>query len=508
MERYVRILSINDELIQDNCPVVFEKGALLKDNKQEKNVLQLQFRNIGYKKIKAVIVEISCYDIWNKLTSKIEYNYLDLSAGINERFGSREAIVLDDIKARNFVLSIKNVFFEEGTVFEGAGILEKVESSASLEDLGELKAQFIRDVNEINHPTRCVVKPVKIKGLWQCTCGFLNYGDNLHCGNCRISRDKLFECLDFQRLQENNAKYMEEKVKEKAEREAEEIRRKAEEDRKIEEKKIQEEQKRIRRKKLFIKMGKITAIIVCISGVICGLIWGVIIPQTKYSSGMQAIEDKEYVKAYDIFNELGYFRDSKKQAEYCAYEKAEELLSIKDYELAVEYYKRANGYEDSQEKVLEAEYEYVNAHLANDNLTTYEYLEELIDIEYKDSAKIYEQLYTLTVTVNINNKEENYYESVDEVSMYNKWHCFILIDGGKPDEEKTYNFRCVLTLPDGSSEEKWINDAKTNDIFDYLVWQKSNPMYRQTGIATFSVFDEEENLLAEKTVRLIDPWDY
>ncbi len=172
MERYVRILSINDELIQDNCPVVFEKGALLKDNKQEKNVLQLQFRNIGYKKIKAVIVEISCYDIWNKLTSKIEYNYLDLSAGINERFGSREAIVLDDIKARNFVLSIKNVFFEEGTVFEGAGILEKVESSASLEDLGELKAQFIRDVNEINHPTRCVVKPVKIKGLWQCTCAF------------------------------------------------------------------------------------------------------------------------------------------------------------------------------------------------------------------------------------------------------------------------------------------------------------------------------------------------
>ena len=61
MERYTRILGIDEQLIQVNCPIVFEKGALLRDNKNETNVLQLQFENISDRVVKATYVRVLCY---------------------------------------------------------------------------------------------------------------------------------------------------------------------------------------------------------------------------------------------------------------------------------------------------------------------------------------------------------------------------------------------------------------------------------------------------------------
>lgn len=501
MERYIRILAINEELLQDNCPIIFVKGALLKDNKEKKNVLQMQFKNVSYKKVKAVIVDVFCYDIWNKLTDTIEHSYLDLAVGGGESFGNKEAILLKDVTVRNFKFSIKNIFFDDGSVLKCSGTLEKVTFPAALEDLGELRAQFVREVDKLNHSVRCVVKPVQSKGFWRCTCGFLNYGDNLYCGNCKISRDKLFDCLDVQKLKENNKKYLEEKAK----KEWEEEQKKIEEQKLAEEKRVEAEK---RRKRKIINISKIIAILIGVGTVICSLMFFVIIPQREYFSGLRAMENEDYFNAYRIFYGLEGFRDSKEKSEYCAYQRAEKLFDTENYMLAVQYYKRAGYYNDSEQKMLEAEYQYVRNNLDNNNLTTYSYLEELIEAEYKDSQDIYKELYTLSINVIVNGEENEYTKSEDKLSVYEKWYWHIIIEGEKPNENNTYNFQFAVTFPDGSVRHGKFENVASGDVPTCSSGYNTYYSDRATGIAYFELYDESGNYLAGEQVEIIDPWDY
>lgn len=48
---YQRIKSIDESLWNVKSPILFNKGALLRDNKINKNILQLQFVNCSEKNI-------------------------------------------------------------------------------------------------------------------------------------------------------------------------------------------------------------------------------------------------------------------------------------------------------------------------------------------------------------------------------------------------------------------------------------------------------------------------
>lgn len=181
-------------------------------------------------------------------------------------------------------------------------------------------------------------------------------------------------------------------------------------------------------------------------------------------------------------------------------------MSQGQYGSAVEYYEKSDFYSDSKEKILEAKYKYVEKSRNSDNITTYNYLKDLVDAQYKDSAEIYEKIYELSVNININNEEDDYYHSLQTVSTYNKWYCYIIVDGIEPG--KTIDLMYSLKLPNGENDEGWIKDAENKDIFSYEVSMKDNPMNRKTGIATFSVYDENGQLLAEKSVELIESLGY
>ena len=62
-----------------------------------------------------------------------------------------------------------------------------------------------------------------------------------------------------------------------------------------------------------MKIGRMMALWVCLSGIAYSLIVFLILPQMKYTSAIQEMEAQDYYEAYKIFDELGDFKDSEEK---------------------------------------------------------------------------------------------------------------------------------------------------------------------------------------------------
>ena len=215
MERYNRIIGIDGQLVQVNCPIIFEKGALLKDNKNEENVLQLQFKNVSMDIINAVYITVQCYDIENHLLGEASHKYLDLSAKYNDKFGDREIVSVQWDEARKFIFEIQKVIFAGAPAYVSDDKMYKIQWDLPLDELEDLKAEYKYEVKQINASTTCKVRPAISSGLWQCTCGSLNLYSNEKCGSCGINKQKLFDCWNLDKLAVNKKASEEEAEKQR-----------------------------------------------------------------------------------------------------------------------------------------------------------------------------------------------------------------------------------------------------------------------------------------------------
>lgn len=192
-KRYTIVNMLNKAYYLDECPIILENGALTKDNFENKILLQLKFKNISSKNIKAINISIKCMDIINNELEFIEeFSYLDLDIKQNEIFGSNTPIIITNSNTRNFKIKIQKVIFFDSTIYENVDNKEfiEIDEQENIDINDPLEMQYIKELKNISEADyRYKVKVCE--NYWLCSCGSFNFLENSRCISCGIKRDDL-----------------------------------------------------------------------------------------------------------------------------------------------------------------------------------------------------------------------------------------------------------------------------------------------------------------------------
>lgn len=345
-ERYSRLFALPENLYAVGSPVVIAAGTLLKDTQTGKIIAQLKLKSISAKAIKAVKVKLNLFDTAeNTLEESVVHDYLDLNVARDVEFGQKNPVIVPNVKARSYKVSVTEVVFADRSVWTGS--VENWEplskpSRLVFQDY-ELQRQY-----EIKFGGGSVYEAKAEKDLWHCTCGALNREGEM----CHICHNTLLalQAVDMAELET-----------EKDVRLAEEARVEAEQSRKAAEEQAAKEAVAKEVKKKTAKFLKIAIPAVCTLIAIILLVTKVIIPNAKYKDAVALLDAGQYSEAIDAFSELGDYKDApqmviesegrKKQYELeTAYQEAVNLLETGSYIEAYEVFTKLNGYKDSNEK--------------------------------------------------------------------------------------------------------------------------------------------------------------
>lgn len=469
-ERYSQLFTLPANLYSEGSPVLIEAGALLRDNVTGGVLAQLKIKSISNKKIKALTVGIIPYDVAERqLSDAVMHQYLDLSLGRDSEFGQKNAIALPDPATRSFKVYVSELVFDDNSIYSFPKNewfpldIAKVPVSQILNDDVELIKQF-----HATYGAQYEYLPKRERCLWLCSCGSINHDDETNCHNCGQ------EYIPFEKVDINALKTA------RDERVAEE-RRQANEATRLAAK---------RRKKISI----IASVVLLVAFLVYATGWH-LIPYIKYTNAVKTMEAHSYDEAYDAFIALGDFSDSEDKAKNALYQKGNFLLNSGSYAEAADLYKELEDYKDSADLYKEAKYEYVLANKNNDDLTTYKYLEELMEANYKDSKKIYDSLYKWSVKlVALNTTEEDYETILSSVSRKATYlHYLLVVQGGPP--EQLINITPKIYRPDGDVIDATLYlEELGNGSYFGLSFDDNNGIYTGTATGTMKV-----NFYNEKT---------
>lgn len=212
--RYHKVFSLDKKLYSHNAPIVVTAGALLKDSKTNHIIVQLKFQNVSPQTIKSVSVELTQFDVAGRMLSeRAEYTYLDVNAGRDDYFGDNSAIVLQANETRSFSVEVKEVIFDDGTIWDGKA--SSWSEFATQEDL----ASWLKDSELINQYRKeygdaAKYRPEERDDIWLCACGALNYDTEGECHKCNTSRNNLLS-VDIDALNERKNRRVDEEKKRK-----------------------------------------------------------------------------------------------------------------------------------------------------------------------------------------------------------------------------------------------------------------------------------------------------
>jgi hypothetical protein len=203
MGRYKILNKSENPLYTDNCPVIIMTSALLKDEQDDKVLVQIKFRNMSDKIITAAKVRLKTFDVLgNYLPVDVDYQYLDLKAEYGQFFGDRTAIELNDKNSRSYEICLDTVVFDDGSVWnhDGDSKLTKLVEQKPLTEEFE-NDEFIEQYKIDTSKASCYV-PIIYKNLWLCSCGTANAETSEKCLGCQQNKDAIFGKLDTAILQE------------------------------------------------------------------------------------------------------------------------------------------------------------------------------------------------------------------------------------------------------------------------------------------------------------------
>ena len=334
-ETYARLYSLPERLYTMGAPVVVAAGALLKDNRNGNIIVQLKIQNICSKTIKAVTVKITSIDtVGRTLGEETEYQYLDLNVKRNEFLGQQVPIIVPNEQTRSYSVKVTEAAFDDNTVWVGNEIWEPLEKPDPIEKKianGELARQY-----RIKYGKNSKYLLKQDRDLWFCTCGAINHESELSCCSCHIDRKKLEE-LDVDALKKECDARLEDERKERERKQAEAA---------VEAKK---------------KQKKIKMIVVGVAAAVAVTAVGVVIKDNLnkkklYNQGLALLEDGEYDDSIALLESLNGYKDSKEQIIYAEYQKAVKYEKSGEYEEALALYEELGDYEDSKEKYKEVQY--------------------------------------------------------------------------------------------------------------------------------------------------------
>lgn len=109
-----------------------------------------------------------------------------------------------------------------------------------------------------------------------------------------------------------------------------------------------------------------------------------VVPVVRYYIADSAFENGDYVKAIEIFTDLGDYKDSIERIPCSKYKLAESYIAAKEYDNAIELFTELGDFEDSEERLADAYYQKGSALLESKSYNqAYDALTQ--SIEYKDS---------------------------------------------------------------------------------------------------------------------------
>lgn len=209
-ERYKIIKLTEHKEWLEGSPIKIEKSQLLLDSQNNKIILQLKLFNLNEKVIKAVFLDIDCFDAANDfLTSLNDIVIQGLEAKPHSSFADRQPITLENSNTANVRITIAKVVFVDDNVWrneeKNTGVVLPEQKIIDQND--PLYGQIIRECSEKN------IMPVfwfeSEDVYWRCTCGQPNKVNLLRCGYCQTEKEWLRQHFDKQYLKEANARFLE-----------------------------------------------------------------------------------------------------------------------------------------------------------------------------------------------------------------------------------------------------------------------------------------------------------
>lgn len=338
-------------------PIALENTAIIIDRRKDKLFARCTFRSMTNKPIQAVLIELSCQDIWgNTLGEPFLFQYLDLKTNRESQFGQTLPIELADKATRKIYVSVKKILFADGEIVVGTDQFLTMEAPVLLKHHFDNEALSAIYANQTTPKAKFVL--ASNDAYWRCTCGALNERSDERCHSCKCSREVLTARLDPEYLSAYLADFQTEKkiAAEKAKAAQAEQLRLAQQQTKLDQERKQQEslaaastQKR--------GAGKIIAAIIAAVVTIalfCGIVlWG--IPYFRYRSACASLEDGDFDKAYQTFVVLDGFMDSRTMADEALYRKGLAALENGQIDEAISIFTQLDDFLDSPQKLSAAQ---------------------------------------------------------------------------------------------------------------------------------------------------------
>lgn len=337
-ERYSRLFTLSENLYAVGSPVIIAAGTMLKDNQTGRIVAQLKLRSISDKTIKAVKVKLVLFDTaGNPIGESVTHDYLDLNITRGVEFAQKDPIFISEIKARSYTVSVKEVIFNDKSVW--ASNEESWESLSKPVPLVFHDAELLKQY-QIRFGNDSIYTPMEEMDLWCCTCGEWNHAGE----DCYMCRNSLFE------LQSVDIADLETKKDVRLTEEARTIA--------IE---------KARRQKTTTIL-RIVISLACILVAIVILLHTVILPSVEYNKAVSLMEAGEYEDAITAFQALDSYKDSHERIDDCTaaiearalaqqeekYHAALSLMDAGKYQDAIAVFAELGSFRDSTEKIQEA----------------------------------------------------------------------------------------------------------------------------------------------------------
>ncbi len=384
----------------------------------EKLVLFVDFINVSSKAISAVMISATGFNSFGDIVNVNDSDFFDvigqdLTINPNEH-GEIYAILQDDA-IRKVEVKVKKVCFADGT------ILDTIEENWVSTNQNLLESIHIECAKKYNLQSNYY--SIFKENYWQCTCGFVNAGDE--CIQCTMKKEIALEFTE-ENIGKTYQKYCEE-------RENENIKS-------AEEKKIADKQAK-KNKKVAIAM--LPILLIVISGAV--FVNCVVVPEQKYEKATNLYEQEKYSDAYETYKEIINYKDSQSKIteilkEHPILAQPGDFITFGKYE---QDNNATNGKEDVEWQVLERDenrlfviskyvldvqpYHYVQAPITWEDSSIREWLNnEFINSAFTDDEQ--EQILWTRIE-NKDNKEQKttagndtedrlFLLSVDEVKLY------------------------------------------------------------------------------------------
>ena len=464
--KYTTLFRLDGPYHLGDCPVLVEAGALLKNEKTKRIIIQLKMKNIGERQITACRV---CFKIYDSFGSEIEiipeHSYVDLSVKPGESFGSNIPVYVSKEEAKSYDLSVLEVIFADKGKWVGENeawpMLAPSKKVEGYFDDPLIEEQYKLEIGES--------KPFipEVRGsLFFCCCGDIHLASIDECSVCGCRESEVLSLVsDIEGLSRRASERIQ-----REEEERKELERREEEKKQKRKESVSKLNKQL---KVFIPAALAIALIVLI---VVKAVLPAVEKSNSYKNAYNLLEQNQFDEAAEAFTSLGDYKDSSQMVSECVYRKAAFLAEQKEYEEAIGLYNSIIEYSDSKEKISEVE----DLWKGDD----YKAAETLFETGEKEKA------------INAFRRLGDYKDSEEKV----KEITYSLATDKLADKDYEGAISFFKTIPDYKDSNDQIKKAKysiAKETFENEDFAKANSLFSELG-----AYEDSENMAMESNYQL------